>query len=386
MKKKLILVCISLLLVAAIISCGGSKKNDAQALLDSVPFTKEGLVSMIKSAETLTDTEYEAMILAYSKCEIDEATLDLKTNPISEARSEIYKTRKAPAEENIKTIQTRLLSHESPQVRGYLVGNVSSFFGVNKEDRQVVLDMLKAETNPYVVKTGVRTLGNEMKDPAVAEFIFAQAKSDNPVVRAAAANAIGNSWSKGVGGTTEAIITLMNDADQSVRGAAAYNSGKLADEKVIPELEKILNNPNEHKIHSKAIDGLCDMWFHFPFHENTSKAAYDATLNYLRKTPRTEDYPSSSSVSSFKTFNEDKLPEWEKKATYFSRPEVAAVMVDIAGDTNVGWMTRKSAVGVIAVYGTKADLEKALKTAEANEEAKGQSHVISAIKDELGKK
>ena len=242
-------------------ACGGGKGGDnaAQKLLESVPFTKEGLVSMIKSTDVLTETEYEALILAYSKCEIDQVTLKLKENPVSAAKSEIRKTHKNPADEIVNAIQVRLLTHESPQVRGYIIEGVRTLLGVTKENRQAVLDMLKNEKELYVINKGINVLSNEMKDPDVAAIIFAHAKHEHPIIRRSVAGAIGNSWSAGVSGTTEAIIELMNDKDQEVRGTACGNSGKLGDETVIAELVKILNNPAEAKIHGKCIDGLCTL-------------------------------------------------------------------------------------------------------------------------------
>lgn len=392
--KKTLLIAAAVAAVVFIFACTGGNKeggttggksNAAQKLLESVPFTQEGLVSMVKSSGELTETEYEALILAYSKCKINQETLKLEENPVHKTRSVVRDTHKNPSGEIVNAVQKRLLNHESPLVRGFIVEGVQSLFGVNKENVQAVLDMLKNEKDLYVINSGINALSNEMKDDGVAAFIFAQAKNENSAIRTSAAKAIGNSWSAGVSGATEAIIALINDKDQNVRGSACAGSGKLGDERVIAELVKVLDNPAEAEIHNKCISGLCTLWFDYPFHEKTSKAAYDATLNYLKKTPRTKDVPSWTTVGSFKTFNEDKLPEWEKKATYFNRSEIVAVMSSIAADADANWLGRKSAVEAIAQYGTKADLEKLQKTVETNTGDDNQSHVLNKIKEKLEK-
>ena len=99
MKK--VLFSFAILAVAAMMTACGNKSaqnaestgetteaNDdspAMRLLNSVPFTEEGLVSMVTTPEkgTLTPDEYEAMYLAYSKVDINENTMELEKNFVS---------------------------------------------------------------------------------------------------------------------------------------------------------------------------------------------------------------------------------------------------------------------------------------------------------------
>ena len=89
MKKSILILAIAALLTSCFQTKdkGGmenpeANNSPAMKLLNSVDFTKEGLVSMVKSKDVLTDVEYEALILAYSKVGIDKDRLELDNNPV----------------------------------------------------------------------------------------------------------------------------------------------------------------------------------------------------------------------------------------------------------------------------------------------------------------
>ena len=87
--KKVLLSFAIMAIAATMTACGNkqaqntdstSDASPAMRLLNSVPFTEEGLISMVTTPEkgTLTPEEYEAMYLAYSKVAIDEKTMELE--------------------------------------------------------------------------------------------------------------------------------------------------------------------------------------------------------------------------------------------------------------------------------------------------------------------
>ena len=107
MKKSLMIFAIMAVSVCMMAACGNKNaKNEAAGefaveasddnspamqLLNSVPFTEEGLKSMIKTPEKepLTDEELEALFLAYSKVNINEKSQSLESNFVGKVKSEV---------------------------------------------------------------------------------------------------------------------------------------------------------------------------------------------------------------------------------------------------------------------------------------------------------
>ena len=142
--KKVLLSFAIMAIAATMTACGNkqaqntestSDDSPAMRLLNSVPFTEEGLISMVTTPEkgTLTPEEYEAMYLAYSKVAIDEKTMELEKNFVAKARNTAFKNRKNP--ENFKDILKQLMSNASPQVRGQAItASTGKLFGAKDSE------------------------------------------------------------------------------------------------------------------------------------------------------------------------------------------------------------------------------------------------------------
>ena len=391
--KKVLLSFAIMAIAATMTACGNkqaqntestSDDSPAMRLLNSVPFTEEGLISMVTTPEkgTLTPEEYEAMYLAYSKVAIDEKTMELEKNFVAKARNTAFKNRKNP--ENFKDILKQLMSNASPQVRGQAItASTGKLFGAKDSEVSNDLSTLMNETDPYVIKCGVEALSNELKHPEVAKFVLAQLENESPFVRRKVAIAVGNSWSKGVDGVKEAALKLMADKDDNTRKLILSGVGKLGDESFVPELVKVLDDPAQEKFHGDAIRGLSTMWLDYPFHKNTCKAAYDATMNYYKKTPRTNKVPSWAGIAAFSTVAEKEIGAWKAKATYFKPAEFAKVLTDVVNDPEVNWLATAPAAKAIKALCSKADLENLKKTIEANTSLKQQKQMLEAIEREM---
>jgi len=362
-----------------------SDESPAMQLLNSVPFTEEGLVSMIKTPadQPISDVEYEALWLAYSKVKIDESRLELEDNPVSSAMSTIYENHERPA--SVTEIQEKLLTSQYPQVRGEAMGQFASLFGVTKEDVKKLTDLLADEKDPYVLQEGVSALANELSKEDAAKFVLGQKNNENKFVRRAVAYAVANSWSKGVPGVTEAARELMADKEDKVREAVLAYVGKLGDESFVPDLVKVLNDDTQADLHDECMKSLYTLWYDYPFHESTSKAAYDAAVNYLKKKPRTEDIPAWTSVGELRTRSDRNYDAWKAKATYFNEAEYIKIMADIAADPNANWLGRTSAIDVIAKLGAKADLEKVKSAINALPEDSKRDLVLRNLEEKLNK-
>lgn len=391
--KKVLLSFAIMAIAATMTACGNkqaqntestSDDSPAMRLLNSVPFTEEGLISMVTTPEkgTLTPEEYEAMYLAYSKVAIDEKTMELEKNFVAKARNTAFKNRKNP--ENFKDILKQLMSNASPQVRGQAItASTGKLFGAKDSEVSNDLSTLMNDKDPYVIKCGVEALSNELKHPEVAKFVLAQLENESPFVRRKVAIAVGNSWSKGVDGVKEAALKLMADKDDNTRKLILSGVGKLGDESFVPELVKVLDDPAQEKFHGDAIRGLSTMWLDYPFHKNTCKAAYDATMNYYKKTPRTNKVPSWAGIAAFSTVAEKEIGAWKAKATYFKPAEFAKVLTDVVNDPEVNWLATAPAAKAIKALCSKADLENLKKTIEANTSLKQQKQMLEAIEREM---
>ena len=401
MKKLFLSIAILTTSVCMMASCGNKAANTgsesaeaaveaaddnspAMQLLNSVDFTEEGLKSMIKTPEKepLTADEFEALYLAYSKVDLKD-NLELGQNFVGKVKNAVLSNHKRPA--NASEIFQKLLSNASPQVRGVAVQQFKTIFGVNDGDISKLVQILNNEKAPYVIKEGIKTLSNEMKKPEVAKFILSQISSDNKYIRKAVALSVGNYWSKGVDGMADAAKKLMADSDEDVQKTILSHVGELSDDSLVPELEKVLNDPAQAKLHGDAMRSLYTMWYGYPKHENTSKAAYTVALNYLKKTPRTNDIPAWTSIGALETQNAKEINGWKARATYYKDAEWVKVMMDIATDANANWIGRTSAVKVIAKIGSKSDLEKVKSAVAGNSSDKSQKQVLDAVNKAIDK-
>ena len=309
--------------------------------------TAEDLLAManIQDTQALTDDEYYWLLDTYRFVDIDYDKLEMPYfNSIT------YEALKQCKGGSTHRIMDRLVTSEYPQVRGVGYGGVSGFFGASDKNVDALVKALETETDEYCLYKAVEGLSNEMaKDPKVAEFIYKMTEHPNPLIRKKTTIAIGNTWSKGVDGTVEKIIEMMHDENEDVRKCAVEYAGKLHDDAVVEPIVEILNDPSQAKVHGSAIRGLSYMWLDFPFHKETSEAAYRATMDYYSKTPRNQDIPAWDGIGAFDTVSEKALADndWYANATYFDPDEFTAIMADVIADPDVNWLARGCAMKAV---------------------------------------
>lgn len=353
--KKIVAFILTLGMIFSLAACGGDKKGTETVKeskkLDYANMTADDLLKDIKDQQNVTLDEFVALASTYSYVTITD-DLELEENITTEAIKKL-KENDAKLPSSSEYVEP-LLKSEAPQVRGYAISNVGSLLGVSDGHISAAKEMLKNEKDPYVICCAVRALANEGgKDADIGAFLLNSAKNENSKVRKQAAMAIGSSWNKSLDGAVDAMITLMGDSDKDVRSKAYGYAGGLGDEKIIEPIVTMLNNPEDAELHGNGIDSLNKLWYDFPFHENTSEAAYRATMDYFKKTPRTKDVPSWTAVGSLKNKNDSNYEEWRAKATYFNADEFAQIMTDIIKDTNANGFARSGAVENIATHCSK---------------------------------
>jgi hypothetical protein len=370
----------SMVFAAALAIAGAANAQDAQKLVDAVPFTEEGLLSIIKDPKNVTPAEFEALLLARAKADVNKEGLDIDSDsPAWKAMQKVRgKDYKLPAPAAQKEIYSRLLKHPDPKVRMYPYTQMHSLLGTDKSNQGIVVEALKTEQDPMVKSAAIQSVANEASNPEIAKIFFANAKNKSPLVRRQVASALANPWSKSVDGAVDAVIALMSDEDEQVRGRACKGAGRMETDKVVEPLAKILADPAQAKLHGAAMEGLYYRWYDYPLHKSVSEAAYKATVAYLGKKPRTENIPAWSSVGALKSVAEKQIEAWKAKATYFKADEYCALMADIARDGNVNWLGRSSAIEVIAQWGGKAVLEQ-LKKDLSGDASKNASQVMNKL-------
>lgn len=345
--KKFLAFILAIGMVFSLAACGN--KEVTQTSYEKM--TAEDLLKNIKDQQNVTLEEFTELVSTFAYVTITD-DLELEENITSEAIKTLRDNgAKLPSpSEYVEP----LLKSEAPQVRGYAISNVGSLLGVSDSHIAAAKELLKTEKDPYVIRCALDALANEGgKDADIGAFLLNSAKSENSKVRKHAAMAIGSSWNKGLDGAVDAMITLMSDSDKDVRSRAYGYAGGLGDEKIIEPIVNMLNNPEDAELHGNGIDSLNKLWYDFPFHENTSEAAYRATMNYFKKTPRTSDVPSWTAVNSLKNKNDSHYDEWRAKATYFNADEFAQIMTEIIKDTNANSFARSGAVENIAAHCSK---------------------------------
>ena len=360
MKRLLnVFLIISILLVIAVALAGcefGKKSTDKKEAsldpnekIDYANMSVDDLLSRIKDKNNVTVDEYVWLISTYSYVKItDDFTLEKNIT------DEALKTIDSKAKPKQEDYMEKLIKSDSPQVRGYALSLMPTLTGVSKNNLELAKELIKTETDEFVLYNAVKALSNEAKSAKeVADFLIKMASNENSKIRVQAASALGNTWSQGVEGAVDTIIALMNDKDIEVRKAACKNAGKLNDEKVIEPLVKILNNYSDADIHGSCVEGLTTLWYDYPFFKNTSEKAYNATMDYFKKTPRTDKVPAWTGVGAFKTTStQDFFKEWKQKATYFNTSDLYNIMVEIIKDGNANYLARTAAIDEIKSHCT----------------------------------
>ena len=360
--KKILAFILAVGMVFSLAACGGentgkeTETKQKTKKIDYANMTEDDLIKeFIKDEQNITLDEFVNLASTYSYANINDK-LELDENITDKAIKKL-KDNKAtlPA---AKEFVEPLLKSDAPQVRGYAFSNIATFFGASDSHKASAKEILKTEKEPYVIKCAVKALGNEGgKDAEIGKFLLDAAKNENAVVRRQAAVALGSTWNKTLDGAVDAEIELMKDSDNEVRKAAYEYAGLLGDDRVVAPISEMLKNEADADLHSSGVKGLVWLWYDYPSHENTSEAAYRATMDYFKTTPGSDKVPAWAAVTSFTNKSEKNYDAWKAKATYFNMDELYEVMLGLVKNENLGRMTRGYACKPVAVHCTRAQFD-----------------------------
>lgn len=307
--------------------------------------TAEDLLANIEDINNVTADEFIWLVSTYRFNPIDEDTLRIAENITDEALDSIT----YEAKPEYETYMDTLYASPYPQVRGYAVLKVSGMFtNISEEDLARSLKLIETETDNYVLLCMTYTFYSFAKeDPKVGEFMLKMADAEHVVIRKNAVYGLASKRSIGVDGAVEKIIERMNDENMEVRRAACASCAELEDTRVIEPLKAILDNPDEEELHPACIKAMVDFWYFY----NTNEEAYQITMDYLRKVPRTKTEPTKSAIFGLEDgTTRDEYIAWKEKATYFDTNELFDVMVDILKDENAELDIRRYTMEVIYAH------------------------------------
>ena len=360
--KKILAFILAVGMVFSLAACGGentgkeTETKQKTKKIDYANMTEDDLIKeFIKDEQNITLDEFVNLASTYSyatinnKLELDENITDKAIKKLKDNKATL------PA---AKEFVEPLLKSDAPQVRGYAFSNIATFFGASDSHKASAKEILKTEKEHYVIKCAVKALGNEGgKDAEIGKFLLDAAKNENAVVRRQAAVALGSTWNKTLDGAVDAEIELMKDSDNDVRKAAYEYAGLLGDDRVVAPISEMLKNEADADLHSSGVKGLVWLWYDYPSHENTSEAAYRATIDYFKTTPGSDKVPAWAAVTSFTNKSEKNYDAWKAKATYFNTDELYEVMLGLVKNENLGRMTRGYACKPVAVHCTRAQFD-----------------------------
>ena len=346
---------------------------EAQKKLDGVEFTEEGLAKLFAAPDAMIPVEYEALILSFSKCDMKDGKPDAKCI----AHKGVPKHKKAHKMDgkDVYAVHKKMLRHKHPAVRGYAYDAFE-----NLEDEAMIKEIvghMKADKDVYALGKGIQGMKNSLKHSKdLADFVKGSAKHENKEIRKAAAAAFGSRWNKDVEGMTDGLRTLLADDDIDVVKTACQMAGTLGNDTLVPDMVKVLDTDAQ----AACAKGLIQLWYNYPAMDTNSEAAYKASLDYLKKAPRTDKMPDWQAISTLKQVSKTKMDDWKTKSPYFKAEELVAAMAEIAKDGAASKLARTNAIEIIATHGTKADLES-MKDAIATDTSKD----AKAVQEKLDK-
>ena len=351
--------------------------------LDYANITAEDLLKDIKDVKNITVDEFLALLESYKYVEMNEYFV--REENITDQAFWLLEEEETNYPD-ISEILEKGLQSPVAVVRAEVLNYMVSVLGINDENVEKALNMAKTEEDPYVLYKLTDVIENRMQNPQVADFIFKMSHHENSVVRNEAAGAIASTWSKGVDGTVERIIEMMEDENEDVRKTAYKNAGSLADERVIDPIAKALMDPEQSSFHGNCMTSLTTLWIDFPKHENTSEKAYRATIDYLKYTPRNESVPSFAAISQVATSKteKEKFDEWKQKATYYNPNELVEPMFEILKDPEIDWIAGTTAMKLVKSNGSQEQFNSLQSIIESSDHPK-QNLILDAYNQELEK-
>ncbi len=306
----------------------------------------------------LTPGIYEQLVVALEKCTLTERGID--------SDCEEYKRLQTARNRNTalkdlagmnSQVGAKFIGHESPTVRYQAASLMSSLFGSGQGTQKVILEAAEKEKNPVVLAKLLNVVGSSHgRNAEVKTLLLKMADHDAEGVRQEAMSWFLTSFGKDVDGTFEKVLEKMDkDPSLEVRKylcSRLYGSG---DPRALPVFKKYLTGTDTPKeLTEGCFAGVINAWTGFPKPKEPSREAYEITLAFLKRTPRSDVIPPWQNMSNMRAAHsefEDKDSfgkEWHDKVKgWYKKPALLAALEQVVHDSNANWMARTGALSTM---------------------------------------
>lgn len=309
------------------------------------------LLAKIADRDNVTAEEYIALVSTLRFAEIEDPEGDAGYVMDKGITGDAINTLDYSAKPEVADIMDALLSSPHPQVRAQAYCELNRV-AANTDVFEAAMERLAEEQEPFVQWTAMAEVGSYLSRKAgLRDVTYQLTGSDNYKVRAKAALIIGSMTNQEDPDAAAKLNEMMKDENPVVSKAACSAAGTSMKGEVIDSLVEILNDPSKSDLHGTCAKSLTEMWNGWFYNnkgadESTRERAFNATMEYYAKTPRTQDVPSAEGILAF-NMKSDKYEEWKQTASYFDEDRLYNVMLDLVKDPDADWIARTNALEAI---------------------------------------
>ena len=331
--------------------------------IDYDNMTEEDLVgALIKDINNVSVDEYLTLLESYKYSKSNNFDKDLSIDYGTTTKAlDMLLREGAQLPDKYEALEKGLQSPE-PIVRGKVVFNVASSIGKDERIMAKILESAKTEEDPYVIKEITSIFIPYVENKEVADFMFESSKCDHPAVRDISTK--GLTFSEDVVGSLERIIEMMDDEDETVRKAAYRRVGNLRDDGAIDHIVKVLMDPEKTDYHEDCMTSLVQLWLGYPFYDQSSEKAYNATIDYLNYSPRSKNMPYFKAINYLNTAKRkndkdiENFEKWKANSAYYNSNDLVNSMIEIVKDPEIYYLACEYGIEVVNNYGSKEDFAK----------------------------
>ena len=336
----------------------------AEELIKDVKNDVNDLKAIVKSSTEISETEYEALLLKTKECKIDDENI-VQECPALTAIMFLTNIEGRQIQNQNEVLQ-KLVRHSDPMIRGFAYMTLDNVCN-SPEIATDIMPFVQKETESFPLEMGLKAfMGCTSTYRGVFDTAKVAATSPDRNIRKGAARALTNTGD--VEGSSDIMRKLLSDSDGLVLEVACYNAGTLHDDTLVPDIVNLLKSDKRYQYPCSM--ALTDMWINYPDHTHVSKAAYDATVEFLSTASFTEDDSAWSIMDRLSLFNTDKFAAWKKQSPWTKDDALAKALVHIAVDEKAGYANRTSAIKAIVKYGSDSvqkDAEKTISKQKSND-------------------
>ncbi|GEM_PF-6935534 len=366
------------------------EKAEARKLIDGVELTRDGLNSILKEDGKMSPIEYEAILLARTRCKYNETEKAYdKECPVDEVEDlGGFVRRRTIGDEARHEVLSRLSKHPDRGARSAAIAQLLEFASNTKEDKREplvteALGYLKNEKDPIVLASALNKAGFSNSVRSFRDWRRTMMEHPESIVRRNTVTPIFNFIDDNdeKQATLKLFYKLLDDSDNDTASYACSNIGSAYDTAAVKVISDHIMG-SEDRLDKECFRALVDMWGAFVLsdeNKEAAKAAYDATINYLKITPRNDKKPNAFALDLSMLPNREKLEEFKSERPFVNVQDFIAPLTDIVNDKDVSWFAKASAVKTLGNYGGV----DALKAVESAVKASNENALKGAFEEAM---